>query len=149
MSADSHISCGSLLVLLKSTEGIGFIQVHKYWLLMTYHILVLEENEVLRVAVTKMITSRGWSPISVEHIHLAMGAIEGVQFDIVVAGLINYNEEVTNLFCKVRELSPSTRLISGAEFRLNNQGLLALDQYINFPFSINQLQHVIHDVLSM
>jgi signal transduction histidine kinase/CheY-like chemotaxis protein len=115
----------------------------------TGHILVVDDQEMVRALLAQMLQRLGYSVTRVASSSEAMNALEhgASNASCVLLDLTMPGEDGSQTFARIRELYPTLPIIfmSGYE----PQSVPKADGFLHKPFTLSQLRRVLGDVLSL
>lgn len=98
-----------------------------------FYVLILESDPVLRDATVAMIRNSVCQPVAVADLPGALGALSGIRFDVLMAGLSHDSPDLRDFIVAVKASYPKLRVIAGASQRGNTRQAGIVDAYLDSP----------------
>jgi DNA-binding NtrC family response regulator len=115
---------------------------------MTIQVLILEKSKLTRDALVQMVYLCGCEAVSVQNPDWALGALTGVKFDFLIAGIAPGDDSVPRLAYAAREQQPSLYIILGTSHINETATSQIADAYVPFPLSVHELRQTMQQLLS-
>jgi CheY-like chemotaxis protein len=110
-------------------------------------ILVVDDNSVLRILLSKMLSRLGYDVASADSGEKGLGLFLKNAFDIVLSDFEMPGMDGVALACSIKKCSPHTPVMTGAgrEAVLSKSGT-GVDQVISKPFSLAEIDATMRDL---
>jgi CheY-like chemotaxis protein len=113
-------------------------------------ILVVEDNNALRILVSKMLSRLGYEVLSADSGENGLSIFLKNQFDIVLSDYDMPGMDGVTFACSVKKRSPRTRVVimtgAGKETVLSRKST-AVDEVISKPFTLAEIDETIQHFL--
>lgn len=111
-------------------------------------VLIADRNVLMRKALTQMVSLCGFQCVPVSNVKCALGALEKVSFDILIAGVAPGDHDVPGLVYAARRQQPKLRVIVGKTYSCELPNVDLVNAYVNFPLTLDELRFALGDTSS-
>jgi DNA-binding response OmpR family regulator len=110
-------------------------------------VLVMEQDEVVRETLVHMIGACGYQVIGLPDAPRALGAMTGMVFDLLVAGIDGPDESIPRLLIDSKSIQPRLRAVTGRPQMEKVFPPRIADSYLDSPFSLDELRNAMRKAL--
>jgi DNA-binding NtrC family response regulator len=110
-------------------------------------VLVIESNDLIREAVYQMVRVAGFPSIAIADPNSALRLLRSIKFKVMITGIAANDLAIAPLVNAAKALQPDLRIIVSKEYSTKTTYSAVADEYINFPFSLKELQSTIEEVV--
>jgi DNA-binding NtrC family response regulator len=110
-------------------------------------IFVIESNDAVREAVYQMVRIAGFPCIAIADPSAALQVLLNIEFKVMITGMVANDLAIAPFVNAVKALQPKLRIIASNKYFKETKYSAVVDEYINFPFSLSELQCAIENVL--
>jgi len=98
-----------------------------------FYVLILESDPALLSDTMAMVSNSVCQPVGVTDIPGALGALSGIRFDVLMAGLSGDSPDLAEFIVAVKASYPTLRVIAGASQRNSTRQARIVDAYLASP----------------
>jgi DNA-binding NtrC family response regulator len=110
-------------------------------------VLIIERNDVVREAVCHMVKVAGFRGIALADTDSALRVLANIEFKIMITGIAANDLAVAPFVSAAKAVQPDLRIIVSKKYAGETTYPLVIGEYVNFPFSMSELQSALKKVL--
>lgn len=115
---------------------------------MGIHVLVVESNRILRMAIVNAVTAAGFNPVPMSDKVWAVEALTSLHFDMLVTGISPGDTSVPDLVKVARAKQPTLRIVVGSSYEHLILPARVVDHYTPVPCTATELRADVEAVLN-
>jgi len=105
-----------------------------------FYVLIVESDPALLNDTVAMVRNSVCHPVGVKDIPGALGALSGIRFDVLMAGLSQDSPNLEEFIVAVKASYPTLRVIAGASQRKRTREARIVDAYLDSPLNHHEVR---------